>query len=358
MIRSYQVSLVELPLPRPMATAIHRTQAVYCALLQVQTDDAEGQSFVFSLNRHRALALKPMIDSLAAIYVQADENAVESLWQQALADLNPVGTQGFAISALTAWDTAVWDAIGCARQMPLCQMFGQVRDQLSAYASSGLWLNQSIDELINEAADFVAQGFRQIKLRVDGDIQASADRAMALRQALGDSIGILADANQSLDVDTAIQLARALERADIVWLEEPVIHHDLAGQRQVKDSSPIPIASGETDYTARGLEPTLAAGATDVLMPDLQRMGGLSEMRVVSDLAARYHTPISTHIFTEYSLSIAGSAPNCISVEHVDWFAGLFTQPVVIDQGQAQIPNGPGTGFRFDLDRIRDGLIG
>lgn len=357
MIRSYQVSLVELPLPRPMATAIHRTEAVYCALLQVQTDEAEGQSFVFSLNRHRALALKPMIDSLAHVYLGADEHAVESLWQQAMTDLNPVGTQGFAISALAAWDTAVWDAIGCAQQTSLCQLFGQVTDGVTAYASSGLWLNQSIDELIEEAQGFVSQGFQQIKLRVDGDIQASADRAMALRQALGDSIGILTDANQSLDVDTAIQLSRALERADVVWLEEPVIHHDIAGQRQVKDSSPVPIASGETDYTARGLEPILAAGATDVLMPDLQRMGGLSEMRVACDLAARYQTPCSTHIFTEYSVSVAGSSDNCISVEHVDWFSGLFTQPIEIEQGKAKVPTGPGTGFRFDLDRIQDWLI-
>ena len=89
-----------------MATAIHRTTHVYCALLRVQTADAEGQSFVFSLNRDRAQALKYMIDSLASIYVNTDETP-ETLFKRALVDINASGAQGFAVSGITAWDTAL-----------------------------------------------------------------------------------------------------------------------------------------------------------------------------------------------------------------------------------------------------------
>ena len=77
-------------------------------------------------------------------------------------------------------------------------------------------------------------------------------------------------------------------------------------------------------------------------------------MRNAAKLAASYNTPISTHIFTEYSLSIAASSKNCISVEHVDWYEGLFTAPVQIKNGQAQIPTGAGTGFVFDDARIAE----
>ena len=204
-------------------------------------------------------------------------------------------------------------------------MFGQVRSEVPAYASSGLWLSYSIDELLEEADRFIQQGFRSVKLRVDGQVERDADRAHALRDALGDDIEILVDANQALTVDTAIALARALERYNIGWFEEPVLHSDLDAQRIVREASPIPIAGGETDYTCVGMRRILDANCTDVLMPDLQRIGGLTEMRNAAKLAASYNTPISTHIFTEYSLSIAASSKNCISVEHVDWYEGLFS---------------------------------
>ena len=353
MIQSYQVQLVVLPLARPMATAIHRTTHVYCALLRVQTADAEGQSFVFSLNRDRAQALKYMIDSLASIYVNTDETP-ETLFKRALVDINASGAQGFAVSGITAWDTALWDALGKAQNRSLAELFGQVRSEVPAYASSGLWLSYSIDELLEEADRFIQQGFRSVKLRVDGQVERDADRAHALRDALGDDIEILVDANQALDVDTAIALARALERYNIGWFEEPVLHSDLDAQRIVREASPIPIAGGETDYTCVGMRRILDANCTDVLMPDLQRIGGLTEMRNAAKLAASYNAPISTHIFTEYSLSIAASSKNCISVEHVDWYEGLFTAPVQIKNGQAQIPTGAGTGFVFDDARIAE----
>ena len=358
MIRSADVQVVELPLARPMATAIHRTESVFCALLRVNTDDAQGQSFVFSLNRERAFALKHMIQSLNAIYLGQDERDVDALWNQAMVDINPVGTQGFAVSALTAWDTALWDAIGLSSDVALADHFGRKRDWVPAYASSGLWLNQSIDELITEACEFVDKGFRSVKLRVDGRVERDTQRATTLRNVLGNHIEILVDANQSLSPEVAVELAKSLEPIGIGWFEEPVLHSDLAAQRHVRENSSIRIASGETDYTARGMRPILESGATDVLMPDLQRIGGLGEMRRVADLAASFNTPISTHIFTEYSLCIAGSAANCISVEHVDWFSGLFTDPIEIKDGQARIPTSPGTGFRFDEDRVRDCLIG
>ncbi|QGG80410.1 mandelate racemase/muconate lactonizing enzyme family protein [Litorivicinus lipolyticus] len=354
MIANATLDVLRLPLAKPMSTAIHRTDAVYCVALSVETDRARGESFVFSLNPDRAMALRYMIQSLLPIYQNQDEQQVQTLWDAAMLDINPVGTQGFAVSAISAWDTAVWDAIGHSADQPLADLFGRQRDRISAYASSGLWLNQSIDQLIEEAHGFVNQGFRAVKLRVDGRIARDQARAAALRSSLGPDIEILVDANQSLTEDNAIALAHALAPSQIGWLEEPVLAADLDAQARVKAASPIPIASGETDYTARGMARILAQDCTDVLMPDLQRIGGLSEMRRVSAMAEAAGVPISTHIFTEYSLSIAAASAGCISVEHVDWFADLFQAPIQIEQGQALLPRGAGTGFRFARDRFAD----
>jgi len=97
----------------------------------------------------------------------------------------------------------------------------------------------------------------------------------------------------------------------------------------------------------------LEAAAVDVLMPDLQRAGGLSEMRRIAALAAAYEVPVSTHLFTEYSLCFAGAESNCISVEHMPWFEALFSEKMQIDDGDIVIPERPGTGFSFDKGAIK-----
>ena len=112
------------------------------------------------------------------------------------------------------------------------------------------------------------------------------------------------------------------------------------------------VASGETEYTRYGMRDMLDAGAADILMPDLQRIGGLTEFRRVAALAAAYDVPISSHIFTEQSLCIAGSAPNCIYLEHMPWFQGLYRERMQLVDGRMAMPEGPGLGFTFDPDAV------
>lgn len=268
-------------------------------------------------------------------------------------DINPLGTSGIAVSAIAAIDTAIWDLLGKQAKAPLHQMFGACRIHIGAYASSGLWLSATVDELIAEAQEFVAQGFQSVKLRIGKEhAREDVERVAALRSALGDDIEILTDANQSLSVREAIARAKLMEPYQIGWLEEPVAAHDLTGHARVRNSINMSLASGESDYTRWGMKAILDAGAVDVLIPDLQRIGGLSEFRRAAALASADNVPISTHIFTEQSLGIAGSAVNCISVEHVSWLSPLYQEHMCIKDGEIEIPTGHGLGFTFDNDFI------
>ena len=237
--------------------------------------------------------------------------------------------------------------------MPLHRLFGACRESVKTYASGGLWLSQSIEELVSEAQDFIEQGFRSMKIRV-GSVNKLQDveRVRAVREAVGGDIELLADANQAFNAKEAIRLGRLLEEFNLGWLEEPVNVHDLQGHTDVRLALDIPIATGETVYTRYGMRPLIEKRCADILMPDLQRIGGLSEMQRVCALAATFDLPISTHIFTEQSLSIAGSAPNCISVEHMPWFSPLFNEKMTIDNGCIAIPERPGTGFTFSQETI------
>lgn len=346
---------VRVPLQKPLITAIHRTELIGCVLVSVKTDTGlVGEGYVFTLNHARMSVFEGMIQSLVPFLLDKSPLYVEQIWQQMWSDCNPLGQKGIAISAIAALDTALWDLIGKQAKLPLYQLFGACRDEIKAYASSGLWLSASIDELIQEAHGFMAQGFRSIKLRLGKPRwQEDVARVKALRDAVGDEIEILTDLNQSLQPRQAIHLARHIAPYDIGWLEEPVDAHDLAGHARVLAAVEMPIASGETEYTRLGMKQMLDNNTVDILMPDLQRMGGLSEFRKSAALASAYHVPISTHIFTEQSLSIAGSASNCISVEHVDWFAPLYNESISVNEGKVSMPQMPGIGFTFNDDFIR-----
>jgi L-alanine-DL-glutamate epimerase-like enolase superfamily enzyme len=346
--------LVEVPFERPIATAIHEMRSVGCVLLQLETDQGlVGESYVFTLNAVRLKALHEMLLGFTHQVEGRDPHSVGAIGQAMWAEMNPIGHKGFSIAALTAVDTACWDLIGKAAQQPLHRLFGACRERVRTYASGGLWLSQSIDECVAQAAGFVETGFRAMKIRVGkSNLAEDVERVRAVRDAIGSDIELFADANQALDVKQAIRLGRELEAFDLGWLEEPVAYQDLRGCAEVRQALLTRVAAGETEYTRYGMRDILDSHAVDVLMPDLQRIGGLSEMRRACALASARDIPVSTHLFTEHSLCIAGAEPNCISVEHMPWFAPLFNESLQIRAGMIEIPDRPGTGFSFNPDTI------
>lgn len=341
--------IVDVPLPTPVDTAIHAMRSVGCVLVTLRTSDGVvGESFVFTLNGARIRAFDEMVRGLGELVVGRDPHDTEGIWHDLWIEINPTGHKGVTVAALSALDVACWDVVGRAAGLPLHKLFGACRNEVGTYASSGLWLSTGVEQLGAEAARFVERGFRAVKLRIGStDVADDVARVRAVRDAIGPDVGLLVDANQAFTPKHAIRLARLLEPFDLEWMEEPVATHDLRGSADVRGATEIPIASGETEYTRYGMRALLDARAADVLMPDLQRIGGYSELRKAAAGAAMVDVPISTHFFTEHSLAIAGATQNCVSVEHIDWFAPLFNEAVELVDGKLQIPDRPGTGFTF-----------
>jgi len=269
------------------------------------------------------------------------------------ADINFLGHKGVTVIALSTIDVACWDIAGKVAGTPLFRLFGACRDRVKTYASGGLWLSLSQDELVEEARGFLAQGFRAMKVRIGRpDIAEDVARVGAVRDAVGPDIALMVDSNQGLTLEHAIALARALEPFGLVWFEEPVPYDDLSGHAAIAAAIDIPLASGETDYTSRGMAAMIEAKAADILMPDLQRMGGYGEFRRAARLAEEAGLPVSPHIFTEHSLAIAGSAANVTYLEHMPWFEPLFHERIEVVDGMVAIPERPGVGFTFDLGAV------
>ncbi|MEE8444595.1 MAG: mandelate racemase/muconate lactonizing enzyme family protein, partial [Alphaproteobacteria bacterium] len=284
---------VELPIEPPVRTAIHDIRAVGCVLVTLDTDEGlTGESYMFAFNAGYLSAMEQMVLGLAGTVEGEDPHFVERIWSALWRDINFVGHKGISVMALSALDTALWDIVGKAAGRPLYQLFGAARDAIPAYASGGLWLSQDIDELVAEAKSFIDQGFRAMKLRLGKPtIDEDIERLAALRAAVGPDIALMADANQGLDVTHAIRLGRRLEEFDLVWFEEPVAATDLDGHARIAAALDTPIASGESEYTRHGMKAMIDARACDILMPDLQRIGGLTEFRKVAALAEAHEIP-------------------------------------------------------------------
>lgn len=355
-ITKLRTTPVNLPFEKPIKTAIHDMRSIGCLLLHLETNQGlVGESYLFTLNAVRLKAFDEMLKGFAHQVVGRDPHYVEAIWQAIWSEINPTGHKGVTISALSAIDVACWDLIGKAANKPLHHLFGACRDTVKTYASGGLWLSHTIDELLYEAQAFLDHGFRAMKLRIGKPtLQEDVERVKILRDAIGPDIELMVDANQSFTAKEAIRLGRALEAFNPIWMEEPVAAHDLEGHAEVRLKLDIPIACGESEYTRYGMRDIIRSKACDLLMPDLQRIGGLSEMRKAAALAAGFNMPISTHMFTEHSLSIAGSTANCISVEHMPWCASLFNEPLEVKNGFITIPQRPGCGFTFNEDAVKN----
>jgi L-alanine-DL-glutamate epimerase-like enolase superfamily enzyme len=257
------------------------------------------------------------------------------------------------VVGISAFDGALWDALGKMSNLPLYRILGGAQDRVPVYHSGGLWLSSSDKELVAEAERFAAAGFRAMKMRL-GSPEPATDiaRVRAVRTAIGPKIKLMVDANQGLNESQAIRLGRALEEFDLTWFEEPLPAWDLDGLARVAAALETPIASGETEYTRYGFRRMLELRSADILMPDLQRVGGVSEFIRVGHMAESYDIPVSSHLFPETSLQVLGALANTIYLEYMPWFSKLYNETIEFAEGQAIVPERPGWGFTFNQDYV------
>ncbi|MBT5194866.1 MAG: mandelate racemase/muconate lactonizing enzyme family protein, partial [Rhodospirillaceae bacterium] len=276
-ITKLRTEQVEIRLEKPIRTAIHRLESIGCVLLYIETDDGLiGEGLVWSMGTRRLATLEAMIQSMAVKVVGRDPHEHAGLWAEMWGDINFFGHKGITLFAIGAIDMALWDLVGKAHDLSVCRLLGQTRDRIKAYNSSGLWVSMSIDELQAEAKGFIAQGYRAMKMRLGKPhVAEDIERVAAVREAIGPDIDLMADANQGFTVNHAIRLGRQLEPFNLVWFEEPVQAYDLPGSARVAAEIDTPIASGETEYARYGFRDMLERGSADVLMPDLERVGGI-----------------------------------------------------------------------------------
>ena len=353
-ITAVVVHRLSLPLPRPVRTARHDHAHADTVAVELRTDvGLVGSGYCFAFGARRARALAELVEDLAECYV-GRAPAPQARHAEAWRAMNFIGHAGLSLIALSALDTACWDLAARAANQPLFRYLGGDRARVPTYASSGLWIDYSVDALLREAEEFVKQGHRAMKLRVGrNDPEEDVERVRIVRDAVGTDAALLADVNQGWDEATAIRIGRRLEEHDLYWLEEPLPYDDLAGCARVAAALDMRIATGETDYGSAAMKRHLEARAADVLMPDLQRMGGPTEFLRAAALCQAWQQPVSSHLFSETSAHLLAAAPNALILEHMGWWEPLFTEPLSIEGGCVVLSERPGIGVEFSPDALK-----
>ncbi len=218
-----------------------------------------------------------------------------------------LGRRGLTVAAISGVDMALWDLLGKSLDVPVMQLLGgPLRDRMPAYASGG-WAN--VDGIGAQLVGYAAHGFHAVKMRVgvmDGEVATSVARVRAAREALGPDVDLMVDAHGTYSVPEAKQFCRALEDCNLRWFEEPCNSDNYAGTAEVRASTSIPIAAGESEFTRFDFRDLLQHRAADVLQPDLAICGGLSEGRRIAALAAAHQVELAPHCWGSAFSFMAG----------------------------------------------------
>lgn len=317
-------------------------------------DFISGESLLISVQTKWLPVLAAMVRALETLVVGREASLSGHFLAEACEASSHLGAAGAARIAIGGIEAAMLDLRGKAADLPVHRLLGARADSVPAYYSSGFWNQVSNDDLQETARRVVAHGYRAMKVRVsNGPIADQVGRLRAVRAAVGGDIGLMIDAGRRFDVAHAIRLGRAIEEFDLQWFEEPVAGHDHGGEGRVAAALVTPIACGESVFFLAEFRHMVEGHSVDVLMPDLQRVGGPSEFLKIAHMADAACLPVSSHLAPQMSLPLLATLPNATFLEVMPWPNPLYAEPIEIVNGRAIVPERPGWGFSLDPQALR-----
>ena len=327
-------------------------------LIDLETEEGvTGRSYLWCYFPAAMPAIAKILEEVARV-VEGERLAPADLWSKLAERFALIGVQGIVRMAMAGFDVAAWDALAIAAGWPLATLIGSSPKRIPAYNSCGLGLMAPRD-VADEAEKLLARGFRAVKLRLGYPTLAEDLAALhAVKKRIGSGIAVMVDYNQALSLAQALERGRALDQEGIYWLEEPIRHDDYAGNATLVRELETPIQIGENFSESSAMAVALAAGAADYVMPDLERIGGVTGWLRAAALAATHRIEMSSHLFPEVSAHLLAATPTAHFLEYMDWADKILAQPLEIVDGFAIVPQRPGNGLTWDAKAVEKYRIG
>lgn len=342
-----------------------RTDAVQAFLKQetiivtIETADGlKGRGYSYTIGTGGRATLSMFNEHLLSALLGEDSRLVEHLWHRLYGATRATSIGVITALALAAVDTALWDIRAQRAAQPLWMIAGGHRRDVPLYDTEGGWLHISLEELVEGAQASAAKGWKGVKLKVGKpSIAEDATRIAAVREAVGPDVEIMVDANQSMTSAEAIRRAHAFEPYGLSWFEEPLPADDVSGHVRLAQSTSIPIAVGESMYSAGQFREYLEHGAAGIVQVDVARIGGITPWLKVAHLAETFNVQVSPHFLMELHVSLVAAVPNGRFVEHIPQLRAVTNTEIEIADGYAHAPEAPGLGIDWDDDALDDRTV-
>lgn len=356
-ITNVEVKLLRIPLQKPVSDAkvIQGKQTpltevmLTCATLTTN-DGRTGFGYTYC-KRNGGPSQYALAKEYAPLLIGEDPNDISRLWNKLLWSSISIGKSGVAVQGITPFDIALWDLKAKRANLSISKLLGQFKEEVPCYNTTGGFLQDSIEEVVDNAQKVLLEGAGGIKIKVgQKDYMEDVRRVEALRKAVGDDVPIMVDANQQWDVSTALKAGRYLDEFNLVWLEEPVGAHDVEGHKRLSRSLGTPIATGEMLTSFEEGLPYLNQRAFDVCQLDAPRIGGITQFKKVMDRCEEQRLVLAPHYSMEIHLPLVACYSNDVWVEHFEWFEsiGVFNERVEMKNGMMKVPDRPGMGLTLN----------
>jgi L-talarate/galactarate dehydratase len=350
-ITDVQVEVLKVTLERTYAAGGRKVDGNWHVLARITTSDGtEGFGYVVKQREDLVRAIAVATKELGQHLIGMDVLNVEAAWESMAARADWVGPGGFLHWAIAPLDIAMWDAAGKIVGQPVYKMLGGYQNGIKAYASDALWYSLSLNELEASAAQHAANGFSAIKLRLAKTAPAAeqAERVRAASKGAGPNVGIMVDATESWDFTRALEMGRALQKAGIFWLEDPLPHTDLEGLAELSSKLDIAVTGGEHLYQLVQFRDTFKTRALDIAILDIARVGGITPWRKIAALAEAFNMKVCGHVIPEVHVHLLSAVPNGHMVEYMPRSTPILDGMPEPKDGILKAPDGPGLGFSLN----------
>jgi L-alanine-DL-glutamate epimerase-like enolase superfamily enzyme len=308
----------------------------------------------------------PVINELLGpALIGQDPLLIDNIWEQIHGMTHMWGRRGVETYAISGIDIALWDILGKVSNQPVYRLLGAHKTKIRAYFAPSL---KDVQSIVQECTKGVEAGFTAFKLRVGFDFKQDQEIVRQVRQAVGDQVDLMVDANMAYDRRTALEMAKFLEDQNVFWFEEPIhtksISQYVQDHKWLNDRVRLKLAGGESLLTRYEFIDVMKDKVFDVIQPDATTVGGISEVRRVADMGSAWNLIFAPHIACSSGTGISlacglHAALACSSANLLEFDAyggpawdGMLQEPICVQDGYLSAPTAPGLGIDLSSDAL------
>lgn len=353
-ITGIQARPVVVPMRMPLHTASGAIDKAALVLIDIYTSEGiTGRSYLFAIGANNLKPIIALVDAMGEM-ITGDPVAPYEVERKLRRKYALLGVHNIVLIAMSGIDMALWDAYAQWLSQPLVRVLGGQVKPVRAYNSNGLGI-MAPPKLAKEAVKLVRAGFSAVKLRLGRERAADDVAALrAVKKAIGPDVTLMCDFNQGLTMNEAIRRGRMLdEEGGLTWIEEPIRADNFEGTARIADALDTPVQIGENFMGAEQMAQALTYQCCDFVMPDVQRIGGVTGWMRAAALADAAGLDMSTHLFPEISSHLIAVTPTQHWLEYVDWAEPILAEPVQVKNSHVIIADRPGTGVAWDENAVK-----